>query len=148
MSARKTHRGAHSGNAGNGSKWIRREKRLRIYARDHWRCVWCEALVIDGTTMREALQRGAQPSERLATLDHFLPRGKGGDNSAGNLLTACMQCNESRGDKPTLIWANELAAASSCRTLVQVAHARTQILERCLRALAAPLLTLEERSAA
>jgi 5-methylcytosine-specific restriction endonuclease McrA len=52
-------------------------KRLRIFERDAYRCVYC----------------GEQfPSEEL-TVDHVEPRVRGGDRSDGNLVTACRACN-------------------------------------------------------
>jgi CRISPR/Cas system Type II protein with McrA/HNH and RuvC-like nuclease domain len=71
----------------NGSKWIRPERRLAIYLRDQFVCVYC------GTDLRDA-----PPSE--VTLDHLKPRSKGGDNSNRNLITACRSCNSARQDKP------------------------------------------------
>jgi hypothetical protein len=145
----KARRGLHSGNHGQGSNWIRREKRLRIYARDGWRCVWCQAFVTDGKQLREAIAMGGGPLDRkLATLDHFLARGRGGTNDAANLLTSCIGCNEQRGDKPALVWATELACVAARTNGGYVSEVRALILERCLRSLEAPLLSLEERSAA
>lgn len=37
------------------------------------------------------------PSEKL-TIEHLLPKSKGGSNSLENLRLACFQCNNSRGD--------------------------------------------------
>jgi 5-methylcytosine-specific restriction endonuclease McrA len=52
-------------------------KRLRIFERDAYRCVYC----------------GVQfPAEEL-TVDHVEPRVRGGDRSDGNLVTACRACN-------------------------------------------------------
>lgn len=65
--------------------------RARIYARDKWACAWCGA-------------RGVPLS-----LDHYVPRSRGGDNSPGNLLTCCLKCNMRRCHKPALQWAAELA---------------------------------------
>lgn len=65
----------------NGAKWIRRDKRLAIYIRDDFECVYC------GTTHN-------------LTLDHLKPRIRGGDNTAKNLVTACKSCNSARGDRP------------------------------------------------
>lgn len=76
-----------SGNKGQGSKWIRKEKRLAIYVRDGFSCAYC------GRDLR-----GAEPCE--VTLDHLLPRHYGGGNEATNLITACRSCNSSRQDKP------------------------------------------------
>jgi 5-methylcytosine-specific restriction endonuclease McrA len=33
------------------------------------------------------------------TTDHLIPKNRGGDNSADNLVIACKSCNSSRGDK-------------------------------------------------
>lgn len=90
----------------NGGKWIRPEKRLRIYARDEWKCVWCgcgvvRALIVTGAQRPVAEAMGV----RLATLDHVLPRTRGGSNDASNLVTACAECNEARGDRCALDWA-------------------------------------------
>lgn len=82
-------RGRNAGNRGQGSNWIQRAKRLRIYARDDHQCVWCGA--------REHL-----------TLDHLLPRSHGGSNHHTNLFTACMRCNRERGNEPLWAFANRL----------------------------------------
>jgi hypothetical protein len=88
---------------------------------------------------------------RCASLDHFLGRHAGGTNDASNLLTSCMQCNDERGELSALAFASKLARAkalAATATLDREAIYRAEILERCLRCLDAPLLTLEERSAA
>ena len=64
----------------NGSKWIRRDKRLSIYRRDGCRCAYCG-------------------SSTQLTLDHLIPRSKGGHNFECNLITACEGCNKSSQDK-------------------------------------------------
>jgi 5-methylcytosine-specific restriction endonuclease McrA len=63
----------------------------------------------------------------LATLDHYLPRGRGGRNAADNLLTACMLCNAARGEMPALGFAAMLQEATH------------EIMDRIIRALEAPL---------
>ena len=67
-----------------GSKWCRRDLRLAIYLRDGLACSWCG----------DALEDGAR-----LTLDHLVPHSQGGSNEATNLVTACQQCNSSRGDR-------------------------------------------------
>ena len=58
-------------------------KRLRIFERDAYRCVYC----------------GQQfPFEEL-TIDHVEPRIRGGDQSDGNLVTACRPCNTLKGHR-------------------------------------------------
>jgi 5-methylcytosine-specific restriction endonuclease McrA len=74
-------------NGWNGSKWIRPEKRLAIYLRDRFTCIYCLADL-----------HCAAPTD--ITLDHIKTRSKGGSNSERNLITACRACNSSRQDKP------------------------------------------------
>jgi hypothetical protein len=38
------------------------------------------------------------------TTDHLIPRSRGGDDSADNLVLACQPCNLSRGDKGIFEW--------------------------------------------
>ncbi|HEU4796955.1 MAG TPA: HNH endonuclease [Pyrinomonadaceae bacterium] len=58
-------------------------KRLRIYMRDKYRCQYC----------------GEKKGVKELTLDHILPRSRGGDNSPINVVTACMTCNNRKGDR-------------------------------------------------
>ena len=69
----------------NGSKWLRREKRLAIYLRDDFSCLYC------GQKLFFQLD--------MLTLDHLKPRIKNGHHGESNLVTACKYCNDSRGDK-------------------------------------------------
>lgn len=69
----------------NGMNWIKPHKRLAIYLRDGLACVYCSAGVETGVVL---------------TLDHLVPRIKGGSNKSSNLATACMGCNSSRGQLP------------------------------------------------
>jgi hypothetical protein len=41
--------------------------------------------------------------EDLST-DHLIPKNRGGDDSADNLVQACKSCNSSRGDKGIFEW--------------------------------------------
>jgi hypothetical protein len=49
--------------------------------------------------------RGPRDPRRMAqagvilSLDHLIARSQGGDNSARNLVTACLSCNSSRRDR-------------------------------------------------
>lgn len=65
---------------------IRKDLRLAIYLRDRFQCVYC----------LEDLH-GAAPFD--VSLDHLKCQADGGDNSPGNLVTACRGCNCSRQDK-------------------------------------------------
>lgn len=61
-----------------------RENRLKIYERDNYHCTYC----------------GKQLTRFTATLDHITPVSEGGDNSAENLKTACLQCNSRKTARP------------------------------------------------
>jgi hypothetical protein len=62
-------------------------RRERVFARDQLRCVYCGEVF------------GAEE----LTLDHVEPRMRGGDQSEGNLVTACRACNTRKGSLPA--WA-------------------------------------------
>ncbi len=57
--------------------------RQEVFARDGYRCVYC-GLVFEV----EAL-----------SVDHVQPRVRGGDNSSGNVVTACGGCNTAKGHR-------------------------------------------------
>ena len=66
--------------------------RDRVFARDGYRCVYCGNVF---------------PAEQLS-LDHVQPRMRGGDNSEGNLVTACHACNARKGSLPAWAFLAEL----------------------------------------
>jgi 5-methylcytosine-specific restriction endonuclease McrA len=59
----------------------RKISRRALFARDNWRCVYC------GTT-----------TGRL-TLDHVVPRSRGGDSVWENVVTSCAPCNLRKGNR-------------------------------------------------
>ena len=59
----------------------RKISRRALFARDGWRCVYC------GTA-----------SGRL-TLDHVVPRSRGGDSVWENVVTSCAPCNLRKGNR-------------------------------------------------
>lgn len=58
-------------------------RRMRVYRRDGGRCRFCGVV----------LQR------HDFTLDHLLPRSKGGPDWDINLVAACSPCNNQKGDR-------------------------------------------------
>ncbi len=60
----------------------RKISRRALFARDGWRCVYC------GTA-----------AGRM-TLDHVVPRSRGGESVWDNVVTACAPCNLRKGDRP------------------------------------------------
>lgn len=63
----------------NGLRFNRRN----LFARDGGRCQYC----------------GEQVSLRAFTFDHVLPRAQGGLTSWENIVTACMACNQRKGNR-------------------------------------------------
>lgn len=59
----------------------RRISRRVLFARDGWRCAYC-----------------GHTAGRL-TLDHVVPRSRGGDSTWENVVTACAPCNLRKGDR-------------------------------------------------
>ncbi len=74
-------------NGNGGSKWIRRERRLAIYLRDRFTCIYC-------------LRDLSNADPRDVTLDHLNCEHAAGHHHASNLITACRSCNSSRQDTP------------------------------------------------
>jgi 5-methylcytosine-specific restriction endonuclease McrA len=85
-------------------QWIRSDKRLAIYLRDRFTCIYCLADLHD-----------AAPTD--ITLDHVIPKSDGGSNLERNLVTACRACNCSRGDKPVSRFAGPETRANIRRNL-------------------------------
>lgn len=55
--------------------------RRALFARDGWRCVYC-----------------GSAAGRM-TLDHVVPRSRGGESTWENVVTACSPCNLGKGDR-------------------------------------------------
>lgn len=56
--------------------------RRTILARDHYTCQYC----------------GAQPGKSRLTVDHVVPRSRGGATKWENVVAACEACNRRKGD--------------------------------------------------
>ena len=57
--------------------------RRTVLARDHYTCQYC----------------GRQPSRKDLTVDHILPRSRGGHTAWENVVTACQRCNGRKGNR-------------------------------------------------
>lgn len=64
-----------------------------IWERDGGHCVWCSA--------------ESWPRDR--TLEHLLPRSRGGRDGAHNLLPACRACNRARRSQAAAAYARQRA---------------------------------------
>ncbi len=58
-------------------------KRLRIYVRDKFTCQYC----------------GVRMNAGELTLDHITPRAQAGHSTPENLVTACVSCNNRKGNR-------------------------------------------------
>ena len=58
----------------------KRISRRAVFARDRYRCQYCG-------------------SDKHLTVDHVVPRSKGGDDSWENVVTSCAPCNLRKGDR-------------------------------------------------
>jgi 5-methylcytosine-specific restriction endonuclease McrA len=57
--------------------------RRTVIARDLYTCQYC----------------GAQPSKHELTMDHVIPRSRGGTTTWDNVAAACAACNHRKGDR-------------------------------------------------
>lgn len=61
----------------------RQTSRLRILIRDRQRCQYC----------------GRRGTQFDLTLDHLIPRSRGGQSVPENLVASCKECNQRKGDR-------------------------------------------------
>lgn len=54
-----------------------------IFKRDHNKCQYC----------------GIRPNINDLTMDHVMPKSRGGKSTWDNILTACLSCNNKKGDR-------------------------------------------------
>lgn len=73
--------------------------RLRVFDRDAYKCTYCGVFcdIFDNKTR--------------PTIDHIIPRSKGGSSRYENLTTACFSCNGRKRDR-TVEWLQQRMAAS------------------------------------
>jgi 5-methylcytosine-specific restriction endonuclease McrA len=82
-----------------GARWSRRA----VFHRDSYRCIFCGIRAGDK-------RKGGILTRQDFTLDHLIPRSRGGRNSWGNTACACAPCNQRKGDRTpdeagmTLLW--------------------------------------------
>lgn len=87
-----------------------------VFARDGWRCRYCGVMT--------SYRRKNMPYSR--TVDHVIPRSKGGRSNIINLVTACKSCNDTKKSltlaelgwtmRPRPVWSQGQFAAWKSRT--------------------------------
>ena len=78
-----------------GSFYVSRLVRQAVYERDEWKCHLCGEITEPESEWH---------SDWHPTLDHVIPRSKGGDDSVDNLKTCHRWCNLVRGVRPIDEW--------------------------------------------
>ena len=81
---------------GKGSSWIRKNRRLAIYLRDKFHCLYCDRDL-----------HGANPRE--ITLDHLVSQSVKKNHNSENLVTACLSCNSRKAALPLRLFATSEA---------------------------------------
>ena len=90
----------------------RSERLLRVLERDGAHCVWC--------------RRPLPPGHRDLSVEHVVPRLKGGPAWPENEVAACRSCNRARGHAAPALWleACEARGLSPDRTAVEASLRR------------------------
>lgn len=65
---------------------LKQALKMKVFVRDNWTCYICGLRV-----------RDLPNHPRMATVDHIIPRIKGGSNDTDNLKTCCAKCNNDKG---------------------------------------------------
>lgn len=71
-------------------KLARKRFRESIFQDWNWQCAYCDR----------------QLSDRDATIDHIIPKHKGGHNTRNNLACACSNCNKAKGSQNVFDYLN------------------------------------------
>lgn len=69
-------------------------RRFKIYARDKYQCQYCSTKL-----GRRSHDLGRLLELSDLTLDHILPRSRGGQSFPSNLVTCCVPCNQRKANR-------------------------------------------------
>lgn len=61
-------------------------------------------LILRGLFLDECIYCGYYENPSRLTVDHVIPKSKGGSQHINNMVIACSQCNLSKSDKDFLTW--------------------------------------------
>ena len=78
---------------------VRGTVRRKIFRRDQYTCVDCG---LKGHPVKWPCGSVTHPTERkniYLSIDHIIPRSRGGSNDESNLRTLCTSCNSLKGTK-------------------------------------------------
>jgi len=84
----------------------RRKFRQSIFESWEWKCAYCDKNL----------------DEKSATIDHILPKFKGGHNVKSNMICSCSKCNRSKGSVLLEDWYNSSNSHYSEERLGKIKH--------------------------
>ena len=84
----------------------RRKFRQSIFESWEWKCAYCNK----------------QLDTKTATIDHILPKFKGGHNVKSNMICSCSKCNRSKGSVLLEDWYNPSNSYYSEERLGKIKH--------------------------
>ena len=84
----------------------RRKFRQSIFESWEWKCAYCDKEV----------------DTKSATIDHIIPKFKGGHNVKSNMICSCSKCNRSKGSVLLEDWYNPSNAYYSEERLGKIKH--------------------------
>ena len=85
---------------------VSKDVRLAVYERDGWACAYCgvpltrpgERIPVEGGDWTDP------PGHAGPTIDHRVPRSRGGGHEMDNLAACCAACNSNKGAKTPQEW--------------------------------------------
>ena len=84
----------------------RRKFRQSIFESWEWKCAYCDK----------------ELDTKSATIDHIVPKYKGGHNVKSNMICCCAKCNRSKGSVLLEDWYNPSNSYYSEERLVKIKH--------------------------
>lgn len=76
---------------------VRKSLRHRLLARDGNICHYCDCEMVSPPA-------GGKAPDRAMTLEHIVPQSYGGTDDITNLVLACAECNNARGNDLDFCW--------------------------------------------
>lgn len=103
---------------------LRSHRRLRVFAEKGLKCEYCSRMGIYLIKAEKPVKISkTKPKEKivvteyhidiytadfkLMTIDHIVPKCKGGGNNISNLIPSCAECNEEKGGKDYFTFVNK-----------------------------------------
>lgn len=77
---------------------VGRKKKWKVYVRDQFKCIDCP-FTMDEEIVHDLVfhpERISDSIDHFLTIDHLIPKSKGGGNEIWNLGTMCNKCNNEK----------------------------------------------------